>query len=135
MPCRSRFSDLSDKLGVGLADSDELGTGLALELPIFDELGALGALPLDFGAPLPWAGDELCFGGTSDTAKNMLTSLEQRTCLCSGEGVDGACAVCLECFNVQDELRTLPCGHRFHRGCVDPWLLGGRACPLCRQGL
>ncbi|KAG6006228.1 hypothetical protein E4U21_007190 [Claviceps maximensis] len=32
------------------------------------------------------------------------------------------------------EVRVLPCGHRFDRSCVDPWLLKRSAtCPLCRD--
>ena len=56
------------------------------------------------------------------------------------------CSVCLVEFADGDELRQLPCGHSFHVGCIDAWLLGtGRpaahspggcrglaACPLCK---
>jgi len=50
------------------------------------------------------------------------------------------CAICLGLFVIDEELRTLPCGHDFHRDCVDEWLLGkGRrthdqlpSCPLCK---
>merc|ERR1739848_870333 len=41
------------------------------------------------------------------------------------ERVDEAefCGVCLLEFEEGDELRTLlPCGHRFHRECIDNWL-------------
>ena len=51
------------------------------------------------------------------------------------------CAICLSQFAALDEIRVLPCGHAFHRGCCDQWLLGRRcrpttftkACPVCRR--
>ena len=50
------------------------------------------------------------------------------------------CAVCLCDFEAGDELRTLPCGHEFHKACIDSWLLSERdpsrrmlpTCPLCK---
>ncbi|KXS15895.1 hypothetical protein M427DRAFT_310338, partial [Gonapodya prolifera JEL478] len=45
------------------------------------------------------------------------------------------CAICLTPFIPHSSIvRTLiPCGHVFHRACVDPWV-GGRSgtCPVCR---
>ena len=34
-----------------------------------------------------------------------------------------------------DEARHLPCGHVFHRPCVDDWLLKRRKCPLCKLNI
>ena len=34
-----------------------------------------------------------------------------------------------------DEARQLPCGHTFHRACVDDWLLKRRKCPLCNLNI
>ncbi|WOL06543.1 hypothetical protein Cni_G15277 [Canna indica] len=46
------------------------------------------------------------------------------------------CAVCLCEFDDEDELRLLPaCGHAFHLGCIDTWLLSNSTCPLCRGSL
>jgi len=50
------------------------------------------------------------------------------------QGDRPVCAICLESYNEEDELRVLPCMHSYHRSCTDQWLLKGRLdCPLCRQ--
>src|SRR5690606_3349011 len=41
------------------------------------------------------------------------------------------CAICLDEYQSSDELRRLPCGHYFHRSCVDEW--NSAHCALCRQ--
>ena len=35
-------------------------------------------------------------------------------------------------FQVGAEMRALPCGHAYHRKCVDRWLIRRRKCPLCK---
>jgi hypothetical protein len=45
------------------------------------------------------------------------------------------CQICLAEYNDGDELRTLPCFHRFHRGCIDQWLGNKSKCPTCRTGI
>lgn len=50
---------------------------------------------------------------------------------------DAQCPICLLEFEDGDEIRVLPCAvsHRFHKDCVDPWLLAvSTSCPLCRKG-
>jgi len=48
---------------------------------------------------------------------------------------DTSCAVCLEAFNSTEELRVLPCKHRYHSNCVDAWLIERRFCPLCKYDI
>lgn len=68
------------------------------------------------------------------------------------------CAICVDEFEDGDEVRLLPCGHRFHQlvgrnlcgpflvlpgthgvrnpQCIDPWLLSSSVyCPLCKSDL
>ncbi|KAI9720156.1 MAG: hypothetical protein M1828_005802 [Chrysothrix sp. TS-e1954] len=46
------------------------------------------------------------------------------------------CSICTEDFEEGQDLRVLPCKHRFHPACVDPWLLDvSGTCPLCRVDL
>ncbi|CAA0826741.1 Putative RING-H2 finger protein ATL12 [Striga hermonthica] len=50
-----------------------------------------------------------------------------------GIGSSLECAVCLESFKAGEKCRVLPtCGHIFHVGCIDSWLLKTGACPICR---
>lgn len=43
------------------------------------------------------------------------------------------CTICMEDFADGDELRMLPCFHRFHKGCVDEWLRRSGTCPTCKH--
>ncbi|KAG6474572.1 probable E3 ubiquitin-protein ligase XERICO [Zingiber officinale] len=43
------------------------------------------------------------------------------------------CRVCLACFEPDSMVNTLPCGHFFHKACLETWLDYQHAtCPLCR---
>jgi hypothetical protein len=44
------------------------------------------------------------------------------------------CTICLSQYEPSEEIRKLPCGHHFHRVCVDQWLLFfDKSCPQCRS--
>lgn len=43
------------------------------------------------------------------------------------------CIICITDFSAGEEVRTLPCLHRFHRTCVDQWLSARSVCPLCKS--
>jgi len=45
------------------------------------------------------------------------------------------CSVCLEAFQPGEELRLLPCFHRFHVSCIDAWLARNPACPVCKHSI
>ena len=44
---------------------------------------------------------------------------------------DGLCAICVADMEEGDSMRLFTCGHGFHAGCVDRWLVVRRVCPLC----
>ena len=42
------------------------------------------------------------------------------------------CYVCMNVFVIDQCVRRIPCGHYFHRECIDRWLLTQRSnCPMC----
>ncbi|KAI0137308.1 RING-7 protein [Xylariales sp. AK1849] len=46
------------------------------------------------------------------------------------------CTICTEDFTVGEDVRVLPCDHKFHPPCIDPWLVNvSGTCPLCRLDL
>ncbi|KAF2445196.1 hypothetical protein P171DRAFT_444079 [Karstenula rhodostoma CBS 690.94] len=46
------------------------------------------------------------------------------------------CSICTDDFEMGQDIRVLPCDHKFHPECVDPWLLNvSGTCPLCRVDL
>jgi len=42
------------------------------------------------------------------------------------------CPICLEEFVLGEECRILPCWHRCHPQCIDPWLRLNAICPVCK---
>jgi len=47
------------------------------------------------------------------------------------------CCLCLEAYEPEQPLRTLPCEHVFHQACIDNWFQARsytlRTCPLCKR--
>ncbi|KAI9041067.1 E3 ubiquitin-protein ligase RNF103 [Aspergillus affinis] len=51
----------------------------------------------------------------------------------SSEDSYSVCAICVDQFDSNDEVRPLTCGHIFHPACIDMWLTKRQACcPLCK---
>jgi hypothetical protein len=42
------------------------------------------------------------------------------------------CAICLAPYEAGDQVRTISCLHRYHIGCIDPWLEKNSQCPVCK---
>lgn len=52
----------------------------------------------------------------------------------NGESIFNVCGVCLVDLEGGEEIRILPCGHLFHRECIDHWLLNcSIACPVDKR--
>ncbi|TGZ75274.1 hypothetical protein CRM22_000478 [Opisthorchis felineus] len=45
------------------------------------------------------------------------------------------CEICLTEYHNKDQLRHLPCGHAFHKKCIDAWFNESSTCPKCRAGV
>jgi hypothetical protein len=59
-----------------------------------------------------------------------ISSYRQKDCQNTEE-----CCVCLEDFEDNVEMHTLPCGHYFHCHCIQQWFQGHNFCPLCKSVL
>ena len=42
--------------------------------------------------------------------------------LCFITALEKKCPICLGLFDEEDEVKKLPCSHRFHSTCIVPWL-------------
>jgi hypothetical protein len=74
------------------------------------------------------------------TDGNQRASTEAQNLPTNADGTDAegqlGCSICTDDFNKGEEVRVLPCNHKFHPDCVDPWLLNvSGTCPLCRVDL
>jgi hypothetical protein len=67
--------------------------------------------------------------------KELLTLLPVHTVVATDTTTGISCAVCQESAAIDDHLRTLPCLHRFHVGCIDQWLTMATTCPLCKTSV
>ncbi|KAK3844704.1 MAG: hypothetical protein J3R72DRAFT_437840 [Linnemannia gamsii] len=87
---------------------------------------------------------------TNTMATTLTTSTDGSTSVTSSTGRGGPerrtktgkqrkrrydpCAICLEEYEVGDELRELPCKHFFHTHCIDHWFKDFHgSCPVCKR--
>lgn len=45
------------------------------------------------------------------------------------------CSICCEDFILEENVRNLPCQHRYHEYCLRRWLRSHSTCPNCRRQL
>ena len=46
-----------------------------------------------------------------------------------------SCSICIEEYELGEEISTLPCLHMFHRNCINRWLRQSNSCPICKINL
>ncbi|KAB5582665.1 RING-7 protein [Coniochaeta sp. 2T2.1] len=76
-------------------------------------------------------------GTTSETPTGTIPEQpENEHASQKGEEEHLGCSICTEDFKVGEDVRVLPCDHKFHPPCIDPWLINvSGTCPLCRLDL
>ena len=45
------------------------------------------------------------------------------------------CCICLEKYKSHQNLKVLPCNHKFHGKCIDKWLQKRARCPICMKDM
>ncbi|KAL2530900.1 uncharacterized protein Fot_23501 [Forsythia ovata] len=64
---------------------------------------------------------------------HLINGLPQSTV--QNNNFEEACAICLETPTMGDTIRHLPCLHKFHKDCIDPWLRRRTSCPVCKLSI
>ncbi|KIX02235.1 uncharacterized protein Z518_08174 [Rhinocladiella mackenziei CBS 650.93] len=91
-------------------------------------------------APNPSSTNETVATGNATTSDSGSDRAPAAIATNNADGTDAeghlGCSICTEDFNKGEEVRVLPCNHKFHPDCIDPWLLNvSGTCPLCRIDL
>jgi hypothetical protein len=64
--------------------------------------------------------------GTKSDSKDSTVPSEARQ---EDDGL--GCSICTDDFKVGEDVRVLPCNHKYHPACIDPWLVNvSGTCPL-----
>ncbi|KAH7689073.1 RING/U-box domain-containing protein [Dioscorea alata] len=102
----------------------------------FAALRALRLRPVSDPSP-DFSTDDSAAGVTFSTEPSPLDRFRSRfKPFRIGRRWAGDCRVCLARFEPESEVDRLPCGHVFHKACIDRWLEYHHVtCPLCRSRL
>ena len=73
---------------------------------------------------------EIDYGYETNDNKEVYTELSCKSC--EKEEAGNKCVICLNNFNIGDNISTLKCKHTFHYDCLFDWIKLKPECPLCR---
>jgi len=43
------------------------------------------------------------------------------------------CSICLSDYEVNEDIKLIPCMHFFHKACIDEWMSRSCVCPICKS--
>lgn len=46
-----------------------------------------------------------------------------------------SCCICLNDYEMDEEIQVLRCGHMFHCGCIKDWVTRAQNCPICKESV
>jgi hypothetical protein len=69
--------------------------------------------------------------GNELAATILLSQMPVSRVPATGSSAGEQCSICLEKMKENEEIRTLPCMHFFHRECIDKWISMAGAAPKC----
>ncbi|XP_060065357.1 E3 ubiquitin-protein ligase RNF181-like [Ylistrum balloti] len=99
----------------------------------------MARLLLDSGLAAEWDLEYgRIFGGDGKTppaSKKIVESLPTHIVTPTEAALERKCPVCLGLFDEEDEVKEIPCSHKFHSKCILPWLDKVNSCPMCRHEL
>lgn len=79
----------------------------------------------------PESRSKVVFPTKGKTPIHQLKSTQSQTAVAQPSSHE-TCAVCIVDYKIGDLQRTLKCNHKFHKDCIDKWLLIKNACPVCK---
>eukprot|EP00475_Leptophrys_vorax_P038658 TRINITY_DN68645_c0_g1_i4.p1 TRINITY_DN68645_c0_g1~~TRINITY_DN68645_c0_g1_i4.p1 ORF type:complete len:329 (-),score=73.14 TRINITY_DN68645_c0_g1_i4:1086-2072(-) len=81
-------------------------------------------------------GQMLNRGATSERVAQLPTSQYRKLSEDTSADLESlSCRICLSDYEEGEVLRTMPCFHRFHEGCIDKWLQRDNKCPICKNAV
>lgn len=68
---------------------------------------------------------------TNSPETPVATTSNRSSDTASASETDLVCPICTDDFTAGEDVRVLPCNHKYHPACIDPWLLNvSGTCPL-----